>query len=121
MNPLRNVDTAAHAIELAKEILSARVKPLVLISTTPEGDYAFDPEHVARELSTDADVVTITTGDATFALGDALPPKAHVFNGAARSYPPDFGLDPDWQRSLLRFPGRSAEDLIEDALAQVAI
>lgn len=118
---MKHVDTSAGAIDIAHEILADRHKPLVLISTTPEGDYAFDPEYVARELRGDADVITIATGDATYALEGLLPPKAHVFNGTARSYPPDFGADLDWQRSLLRFPGRSADDLIDDALAQVSV
>lgn len=48
-----------------------------------------------------------------------MPPKAHAFNGAARSYPPDFASDPDWVRSILRFAGKNtADELIEDALAQ---
>lgn len=118
---MRLIDTSARAIELAHEILDVREKPLVLISTTPDGEFAFDPEHIARELRGDADVVTITTGVATFTLEGLLPPKSHVFNGAARSYPPDFGGDPDWQRSLLRFPGRGDEDLVDDALAQVQV
>ena len=118
---MKHVDTSAGATGIAHEILAERHKPLVLISTTPDGGFAFDPEHIARELRGDADVFTIATGDATYALEGLLPPKAHVFNGAARSYPPDFGKDPDWQRSLLRFPGRSADDLIDDALAQVTV
>lgn len=65
--------------------------------------------------------MTISIGEATYALEILLPPKCHVFNGVARSYPPDFGEDPDWKRSLLRFPGRDTEELIEDALAQVIV
>lgn len=118
---MRHVDTSAGGTDIAREILADRQRPLVLISTTPEGDYAFDPEHVARELGGDADVVTIATGEATYALESVLPPKTHAFNGAARSYPPDFGADPDWRRSLLRFPGRATDDLVDDALAQVSV
>lgn len=118
---MRHIDTADGAQAIATEILSARTRPLALISTLPEGGFAFDPEKVAAELGGDADVVTIVTGSVTCALEGLLPAKAHVFNGTARSYPPDFGADPDWQRSLLRWPGRDEADLVEDALAQVVV
>lgn len=121
MSSMRHTTTAADAIELAHEILDSRNKPLVLISAGPDGEYAFDPEYIARELDGDADVVTILTGEASYALEGLLPTKAQVFNGAARSYPPDFGRDPDWQRSLLRFPGRVEQDLIDDALSQMTV
>lgn len=118
---MKHVDTAAGARELAREILADRSKPLVLVSTTQEGEFVFDANLIARELRGDGSVATIATGDATYELEKLLPFKSHVFNGTARSYPPDFGSDPDWQRSLLRFPGRSNDDLIDDALAQVTV
>lgn len=118
---MRHIDSADGAREIATEILRDRERPLVLISAAPDGTFAFDPGTVARGLTDDADVATIATGEATFALENLLPPKSHVFNGAARSYPPDFGANPDWQRSLLRFPGRGTEDLVEDALAQIVV
>lgn len=121
MSNMRHIANSAEAIQLAHEILDVRKRPLVVISTGPDGEYAFDPEHVARALDGDADVVTILTGEASYALEGLLPAKTHVFNGAARSYPPDFGRDPDWQRSLLRFPGRVEQDLIDDALAQLTV
>ena len=118
---MRHIDSADGARVIASEILRERARPLVLISTTAEGEFAFDAETVAHGLDGDADVVTIATGEATYTLEKLLPSKAHVFNGAARSYPPDFGTDPDWQRSLLRFPGRDEEDLVEDAVAQIVL
>lgn len=57
------------------------------MSTTSDGEFQFKAEAVARELEGDADVVTIATGDATDALENLLPPKTHVYNGAARYYP----------------------------------
>lgn len=119
--PMRHIDSPDGAREIATEILRERTRPLVLISAAPDGTFSFDPDTVAHGLSEDADVATISTGEATYALENLLPPKCHVFNGAARSYPPDFGEDPDWKRSLLRFPGRDTEELIEDALAQVIV
>lgn len=118
---MRHIDSADGARAIASEVLRDRLRPLVLISTAADGTFAFDADTVARGLGGDADVVTIATGEATYTLESLLPLKAHVFNGAARSYPPDFGADPSWQRSLLRFPGRDADDLVEDALAQIVV
>lgn len=118
---MRHIDSADGARVIASEILRERPRPLVLISTTADGDFAFDAETIARALDGDADVVTIATGEPTYALEKLVPPKTHVFGGAARSYPPDFAADPNWQRSLLRFPGRREDDLVEDALAQIIV
>lgn len=116
---MRHIDTADGARALAFEILSKRTKPLLLVSTDAEGMFQFDLERIEREVAGDVDVVTITHGAVTFALGDGLPDKANLHSGAARSYPTDFGEDPDWRRSILRFPDRHTdEELIEDALAQ---
>ncbi|WP_454157714.1 hypothetical protein [Microbacterium lacticum] len=117
---MRHIDSPAAAADLGHEILSARQRPLVLISSDGESAFPFDPALVAREVGEAAEVVTIATGDVTFALERVLPQKTHVFGGAARSYPPDFGDSPDWWRSVLRFPGRhDTTELIDDALAQV--
>lgn len=118
---MRHVDTQQAAARLAADILGVRSRPLVLISTIADGAFLFDPDVIARELVGAADVVTIATGDATYALERSLPAKCHAFAGAARSYPMDFGADPDWRRSILRFPDRhSTDELVEDALAQLA-
>ena len=119
---MRHIESAGAIAELAEAILGDRHKPLVLISTTGDGAFAFDPDQIAREIGTEAEIATIATGEATYALEHALPPKSHVFGGAARSYPADFGADPDWRRSILRFPDRHTSDvLIEDALSQVVV
>ncbi|MFE6735971.1 hypothetical protein [Microbacterium sp. NPDC057650] len=114
-----DVTTPSEAEALAIRILAIRPRPLVLVSATPEGEFAFDGERLRQELGDVADVVTIATGRATHALEELLPPKTHAFGGAARSYPVDFGQDPDWSRSRLRFPGQAdTDDLIADAMAQ---
>ena len=118
--PVRNIDNVAGAAKLAAEILGARHQPIVLISTVEGGEPMFDANLVEREIGDSVDVVTIPTGEVTYALEGLLPVKAQVFGCAARSYPPDFGADPDWRRSVLRFPDRhDVNDVIEDALAQV--
>ena len=114
-----DVITPADAEALATRILMPRERPLVLVSTTAEGDLLFDVEYLRRELEGVADVATIATGIPSKHLESLLPPKTQVFNGAARSYPPDFADDPSWMRSHLRFPEHSdTAELVNDAMAQ---
>lgn len=119
---MRHIDTADEATALAKLILSERKKPLLVISTDNAGVFRFAPDMIAREVGDDVDVVTISHGLPTYTLSVGLPEKANLHSGAARAYPMDFGTDPDWRRSILRFPDRhTIDDLIDDALAQVTI
>ncbi|MGF6824598.1 regulator of replication initiation timing [Microbacterium sp. ZKA21] len=114
-----DVITPEDAEALATRILMPREHPLVLVSTAIGGELLFDVDRLRRELDGTADVVTIATGIPSKHLESLLPPKAQVFNGAARSYPPDFGVDPSWARSHLRFPDHSdTADLVNDAMAQ---
>ncbi|MDQ0614450.1 hypothetical protein QF046_002091 [Microbacterium sp. W4I4] len=116
---LADVTTPAEVEALAGRILAARARPLLLVSTDADGHLLFDVGRLRSELDGIAEVVTIATGTATHVLEQLLPPKSHVFGGAARSYPGDFGRDPDWSRSHLRFPTHAdADDLINDAMAQ---
>ncbi|WP_309129907.1 hypothetical protein [Microbacterium sp.] len=115
-----DVSTTAQAESLAARILAPRERPLVLISTSHEGELLFDVDLLRAELDGVAHVVTIQTGPASKHLERHLPAMTQVFNGAARSYPIDFHADPDWHRSHLRFPGQAdTHDLLNDALAQV--
>ncbi|UWF77606.1 hypothetical protein [Microbacterium neungamense] len=114
-----DVTTPADADALAARILQPRERPLVLVSTDHDGGYAFDVDRLRAELDGIADVITLATGTASKRLESLVPPKTQVFNGAARSYPPDFGANPNWTRSHLRFPGQAGtDDLIHDAMAQ---
>ncbi|WP_243228785.1 hypothetical protein [Microbacterium sp. CIAB417] len=114
-----DVTTPSQAEELASRILGRRDRPLVLVSADADGLFSFDVARLRTELDGLADVVTIATGAVTRHLEQLLPPKTHAFGGAARSYPIDFGTDPAWTRSHLRFPGHATtEDLIDDALHQ---
>lgn len=114
-----DVMTVPQAEELATRILAPRTRPLVLVSANSDGEYAFDVTRLRAELDGLAELVTIQTGPVSRHLEELLPPKTHAFNGAARSYPVDFGADPDWTRSHLRFPGQATtDDLIGDAMAQ---
>ncbi|MDM4764322.1 hypothetical protein QT381_15055 [Galbitalea sp. SE-J8] len=114
------VTTEADAVALAGRILAPRTRPLVVLSTDPRtGEFVLDAERLADELSDLADVVLIATGDLTRTLDAHVPDRTQVYGGAGRSYPVDFGADPRWQRSPLRFPGaRATDQLIRDALGQ---
>lgn len=117
--PLADVATAAEAEALATRIMGPRTRPLVLVSTLPDGGFHFDVDRLRRELDGVADVLTIETGSTSRTLEVLLPPKTHTFAGAARSYPVGFGADPAWTRSRLRFPEHAdTDDLIDDAVAQ---
>ena len=114
-----DVVTPSQAEDLAARILARRTQPLVLVSTDPDGGFAFDVTRLRSELDGLADVVTIETGAVTRHLEQLLPPKSHAFGGAARSYPIDFGTEPAWTRSHLRFPDHATtDDLIDDAMSQ---
>lgn len=114
-----DVTTPSQAEALAARILATRARPLLLVSTDAEGGFAFDLARLHAELDGLAEIHTIATGAATHHLEGLLPPKAHAFGGAARSYPIDFGSAPDWTRSPLRFPAHATiDDLIDDVMAQ---
>jgi len=55
---MRHIDSPAAAADLGHEILSARQRPLVLISSDGESAFPFDPALVAREVGEAAEVVT---------------------------------------------------------------
>ncbi|MBD3940126.1 hypothetical protein IF188_00245 [Microbacterium sp. NEAU-LLC] len=113
-----HVRTTAEAVALAGRILGAREKPVVVLSTDPATDgFAIDADDVESGTQGVADLVLIDTGDLTRTLAAHLPDRAQVYGGAGRSYPVDFGADPDWRRSPLRFPGpRAATALVGDVL-----
>nr|WP_274637370.1 hypothetical protein [Microbacterium bovistercoris] len=116
------IETREDAVTLAQWIMSMRDRPLVVLSTDPATDeLAVDVEDVRSGVGDLADVVVIRTGRATWALDQHLPDRTQVYGGAGRSYPVDFGSDPDWSRAPLRFPGpRAVGLLVGDAIAQAS-
>ncbi|MBS1907528.1 MAG: hypothetical protein JST33_13375 [Actinobacteria bacterium] len=114
-----DVTTEEQADALAARILSPRELPLVLVSTTGAGELLFDVAMLRSALDGLAEVVVLETGPISKRVESLLPEKTQVFNGAARSYPPDFADSPVWTRSHLRFPQfADTRTLIDDALAQ---
>ena len=69
-----------------------RKQPVVAVTTRPGGEPWLDPARLEEALGGLAEVVLIETGDATWALADALPPRLDAYGGAVRVWWP--GLQP---------------------------
>lgn len=71
-----------------------RLKPVVAVTTQPGGGPPWiDPRKLDEAIGAQADVVLLETGDATWELADALPPRLDAYGGAVRVWWP--GLTPD--------------------------
>lgn len=87
--------SAAEAPAFVRGVLfsRARSKPVVAISSKGRaGNFLLDPAAAAEALGDRADVVTIETGEAAWALSGLLPKRMDVYGGAARIWWP--GLSP---------------------------
>lgn len=86
---------ASEVAEFVRDVLFAadRDRPVVALTTDVRSRCSLvDADRIAGELRGMADVVEIETGDATWALADAVPPRLDVYGGAARIWWP--GLTP---------------------------
>lgn len=95
--PFRRID-AAEAGAFARDVLlsAGRPRPVVAVTTEPHSErFPIDPAAVAREVGAHADVVTLETGDATWALSEALPTRLDVYGGAARIWWPGLSSTSD--------------------------
>ena len=104
--PPEEVREHVHLWLLAPE----RELPEVVI-TTRHGRTLVEPGAIARRLGGRAQVVLVETGEATYALRDALGDELAVWGGAARVYHPGFALS---DRAALHprvyaFEGRESE------------
>ncbi len=85
----RLVQNSSDAQSLARDLLSPdRERPVVVVSVPREHESShIDSERVASELGELADVVVLTTQDATWGLSRRLPEGCQVYGGAGRVYP----------------------------------
>ncbi|MEM1449503.1 MAG: S1 RNA-binding domain-containing protein [Planctomycetota bacterium] len=92
---MQTIAPEAIADWVASELFSSeRERPVVAITTSfHTHEYFIDPEELEERLEERADVVAIPTGEATWALSEALPPKLDVYGGALRIWWP--GLSPE--------------------------
>lgn len=105
------------------ELLSpTRDRPIVVVTTQRDTDRCWiEPEALARDLGDLAAVVVIPTGEPTWALSDALPPRLEVYGGALRIYWPGFARDsePQDHRLFLIFDASEAGRVREAVVAAV--
>ena len=92
--PARSLAVAEIEAFVREELLAeTRSAPVVAITSwTDTRDFPLDADALARTLWDRARVVTIPTGEASWALSAALPPRLDVYGGAARIWWP--GLSP---------------------------
>lgn len=110
---------------LAGHLLAEGRRWPVVVATAAPG---FDTPHIdaaaiAADLRGLAEVISITSQSATWALADLLPPNSQVYGGATRVYP----VDPEWQvltrraRMTLTYSpadsARSVDRVVSDALS----
>ncbi len=118
----RQVSNSSEVTELVAQINDlARKRPICLISIeVGEHTPAFDVAEIEASCGDLADYFVIQTGPLTRELEQQLPPKKHVFGGAARSYPIDFAATNGDSVGNLRFAipaqlkSRSTQRLIGD-------
>jgi predicted RNA-binding protein with RPS1 domain len=104
--PPEEVREHVHLWLLAPE----RELPEVVI-TTRHGRTLVEPGALARRLGGRAQVVLVETGEATYALRDALGDELAVWGGAARVYHPGFALTDRASQHprIYAFEGRESE------------
>jgi hypothetical protein len=67
----------------------ARDRPIIAVTTRPhDGGAWVDPHALEEAIGAHADVVLLETGDATWELADALPPRLDAYGGAVRIWWP---------------------------------
>ena len=88
--PARRLTAADLAAFVRDELLSpARARPVVAVTTNPHHPAAaLDADRLATELGAAAEVISLETGEATWALTAALPSRLDVYGGAVRIWWP---------------------------------
>lgn len=124
----RDISTTGEAAALAHHLRSmGRRRPTVVVTRASGASAAYaDLNQVRSDLAGLADVVEITTSEASWAFSREVPDMCQVYGGAARVYP----IGDDWTQdpylSPLRFaygPSDRAEvsrQLVSDALSMAA-
>lgn len=100
---------------VADVLLSHERRQPVVALTTWHGDRVFpiDPDSLAGALGSAALVVTIPTGDLTWALSKAIPKRLDVYGGAARIWWPGLSAASDpYDNPLLFMTSRAHADLV---------
>ncbi|MBL8751259.1 MAG: S1 RNA-binding domain-containing protein [Planctomycetes bacterium] len=90
---------------VADTLLSpARTRPVIAVTSHHAQSRGWiDPERLQAAVGEAADVVFLETGDATWALTEALPPRLDVYGGAIRIWWPGLAADADPLQHRLYF------------------
>ncbi len=106
---------------------AARRKPVVVVTTSSGQERPWiDPERIAQEAGSLAEVYLMPTGDVSWAFSHLMADETQVYGGAGRVYPVGHEWTSNPRRSPLRFAfntadGKWATDkLISDALRMAA-
>lgn len=92
LTEIRDEDAARKLVSLILD--HTRTRPIVcLTSRAREREPALDPHEVLAVTGEEADVYFVETGELTRLIGDGLPKRFDVFNGAARIWWP--GVKPE--------------------------
>jgi hypothetical protein len=115
---------ASEVAEFVRDVLFAadRDRPVVALTTdVRRGCSLVDADRIAGELRGMTDVVEIETGDATWALSDAMPPRLDVYGGAARIWWPGLTAqsDPYAHRLYFIYSDADAKRVEEQLLSAV--
>lgn len=88
----------------------ARSRPVVVVTSHPGSERGWlDPDRLQAQLGDLAEVVFLETGEPTWALTEALPPRLDVYGGAVRIYWPGLARDSDPREHRLLFLGSPLE------------
>lgn len=88
----------------------ARERPIVAVTTRPhDGDTWIDPDKLDEAIGNLADVVLLETGDATWDLTEAMPPRLDAYGGAVRVWWPGLTVDSNPYDHKLHFVRSAAE------------
>lgn len=95
-----------------------RTRPIVAVTSHARTDRAWiDPVVLQQQLAGLAEVVFLVTGDATWALSEAMPPLLDVYGGAVRIWWPGLAADADpYQHRLFLIDSTAQADRV---IAQV--
>jgi hypothetical protein len=99
-----------------------RTRPIVAITSHPRTEGAWvDADSLQRTLGDLAKVVFLETGEPTWALSEALPPRLDVYGGAMRVWWPGLTResDPHDHRLYFAFSAGEAERAVRRLVAEV--
>lgn len=118
----RWLDAAEVVAFVHTTLLSAQRTWPVVALTTERGSNGLriEPTELSRSLGSRAQVVALVTGDATWALSEALPRRLDVYGGAARIWWPELSGDSDpYDHPLFFVDDGNIEYFVERIIAAI--